>query len=230
MAIWSLMASPLILGNDLRNVSAASKAIILNPDAIAVDQDPLGQQGLRLSNSSSDPQQVWYRNLADGSVAVGLYNYAGTPQPPIPTTCPTWTHTTDGYYESCGGAAGNVGDFTALTPAQAQAACCTNAKCAGFSFGWDDAGKTVGSGYYKGNAMCGFEANAGYQGWYKPNQIPSSNGTAVDITVTFADINLFGSVEVYDIWARASVGTFTTSYTAPAVPYHGTAFLKLTPK
>lgn len=43
MAIWSISAAPLIMGNDLRNVSAASKAILLNAEAIAIDQDPLGQ-------------------------------------------------------------------------------------------------------------------------------------------------------------------------------------------
>ena len=58
--------------------------------------------------------------------------------------------------------------------------------------------------------------------------MPSTNGTAVDITIVFADVNLVGAVAVYDIWAQAPVGTFTGSYTAKAVPYHGTAFLRLT--
>jgi len=76
-AIWSLMAAPLIMGNDLRNVSDASLAILSNKAAIRVNQDPLGQMGLRLSTSSGDAQQIWARNLADGSVAVGLYNKLG---------------------------------------------------------------------------------------------------------------------------------------------------------
>lgn len=38
MAIWSIVAAPLIMGNDLRNVSADAKAILLNPEAIAIDQ------------------------------------------------------------------------------------------------------------------------------------------------------------------------------------------------
>jgi hypothetical protein len=33
---------------------------------------------------------------------------------------------------------------------------------------------------------------------------------------------------VRDIWGRQTLGTFTGSYTAKAVPYHGTAFLRLT--
>ena len=53
MAIWSISASPLIMGNDMRNVSAESLAILKNTDAIAVSQDPLGQMGIRLSNNTA---------------------------------------------------------------------------------------------------------------------------------------------------------------------------------
>lgn len=46
MAIWSIIASPLIMGNDMRNVSSASKAILFNKDAIAVNQVGQGRAGL----------------------------------------------------------------------------------------------------------------------------------------------------------------------------------------
>jgi len=101
MAIWSISASPLIMGNDMRNVSAASKAIIKNADAIKVSQDPLGQMGIRIT--ADLPQQVWARELANGDVAVALYNKAdglAPKQPPIPHgVCPKWTATKDGYCE-----------------------------------------------------------------------------------------------------------------------------------
>jgi len=227
MAIWSIVAAPLIMGNDMRNVSDASKAILFNADAIAVDQDPLGQMGLRLDNSSSAPQQRWWRTLANGDVAVGLYNKGGAPQPPIPgPPCTTWNHTFGGYFEACGGGAGNVGQFSGLTRAQAQDACCSNSACAGFSYE-PDANNVTGSGYYKGNAMCGFTQCSSCEGFDKPGQVPSPTGGAADITINFADVNLYGSVSVYDIWAQQTVGTFTTSYTAKAVPFHGTAFLRL---
>lgn len=45
MAIWPIIASPLIMGNDPRNVSADSKALLTNPEAIAVSQDPAGMMG-----------------------------------------------------------------------------------------------------------------------------------------------------------------------------------------
>jgi len=37
MAIWSIMASPLIMGNDLRNISSEFKELLLNKEVIAVD-------------------------------------------------------------------------------------------------------------------------------------------------------------------------------------------------
>ena len=43
--MWCMMASPLILGNDLRNMSEATRNILLNKEMIAIDQDPLGVQG-----------------------------------------------------------------------------------------------------------------------------------------------------------------------------------------
>ena len=45
--MWCMMASPLILGNDVRNMSDETKAILTNRDLIAIDQDKLGVQGLR---------------------------------------------------------------------------------------------------------------------------------------------------------------------------------------
>jgi len=75
MALWSILASPLIMGNDLRpgKVSDASKAILQNRDAIAVNQDPLGKMGLRLEETST-ATQTWFRELSNGDVAVALYN------------------------------------------------------------------------------------------------------------------------------------------------------------
>lgn len=222
MAIWAISASPLIMGNDMRSVPAASKAILLNKDAIAVSQDPMGAMGIRMTGDVG--QQVWARKLSGGDVAVALYNKGGASvQPPIPTgPCSSWTHTTDGYYEACGGGNGNVGTFSGLTVEQAQAACCKNPKCAGFSYN-----KAGGSGYYKGNAMCGLTKSAGYDGYTKPNQVLPSGGSPQDITVQFADIGLTGNVKVYDIWAQKDIGVKSTSYTASAVPFHGTAFLRL---
>jgi alpha-N-acetylgalactosaminidase len=48
MAIWSIMAAPLILSVDLRTISDWARAIILNENLIAINQDPLGIMGKRI--------------------------------------------------------------------------------------------------------------------------------------------------------------------------------------
>ena len=45
MAIWSILAGPLIMGNDLTQLVASHIPILLNPEAIAVNQDPMGVAG-----------------------------------------------------------------------------------------------------------------------------------------------------------------------------------------
>jgi len=56
-------------------VIPANLAILLNKEAIAVDQDPKGAQGHRVSAEGS--LEVWAKPLADGSIAVGLFSRAG---------------------------------------------------------------------------------------------------------------------------------------------------------
>ena len=72
MSLWSLLAAPLLAGNDLSKVSAADLAILTNKEVIAVDQDAKGVQGHRVAQEG--PLEVWARPLADGSYAVGLFN------------------------------------------------------------------------------------------------------------------------------------------------------------
>merc|ERR1740117_2674175 len=67
-----MFAAPLEVGADLRNTSKASASILRNPEVIAVDQDPLVRQARRVYNTNG--LQVWRKDLADGSVAVALYN------------------------------------------------------------------------------------------------------------------------------------------------------------
>jgi alpha-N-acetylgalactosaminidase len=82
MAMWSIMAAPLLMGNDLRNLDPEMKAILLADEVIAVDQDPLGKQGCRVFHAPCDPSgscgccagDVWMRELAGGDLAVVLWN------------------------------------------------------------------------------------------------------------------------------------------------------------
>ncbi|HTS25618.1 MAG TPA: glycoside hydrolase family 27 protein [Bryobacteraceae bacterium] len=71
MSLWALSAAPLLAGNDIRAMSAATKSILLNKEVIAVDQDGLGKQATPAKNGELE---VWVKPLADGSVAVGVVN------------------------------------------------------------------------------------------------------------------------------------------------------------
>ena len=70
-ALWCIMSSPLILGNDPRNMTIGEKAILLNKEAIAVNQDPT-EQGSRLK--SADKVEVWLKHLKDGKSALLFLN------------------------------------------------------------------------------------------------------------------------------------------------------------
>jgi alpha-galactosidase len=74
-SLWAMLAAPLLAGNDVRSMDEGTRAILTNRDVIAVDQDPLVLQGLPLLN---DPRVI-VKPLADGSVAVALFNPGAGP-------------------------------------------------------------------------------------------------------------------------------------------------------
>lgn len=73
-ALWCMMCAPLILGNDLRNISDDVLKIVKNPDLIAINQDALGVPAKRVVKGAVD---VLVKPLADGSVAVCAFNKGG---------------------------------------------------------------------------------------------------------------------------------------------------------
>jgi alpha-galactosidase len=76
-SMWAIFAAPLLAGNDVANMSADTKEILLNKDVIAIDQDPLGQQGRRVKKTGD--LEVWSKQLQDGGRAVALLNRGATP-------------------------------------------------------------------------------------------------------------------------------------------------------
>lgn len=72
MALWVILAAPLLAGNDLRTMSAETKDLLTNSEVIAVDQDAKGVQGHRVWQEG--PLEIWAKPLADGNHAVGLFN------------------------------------------------------------------------------------------------------------------------------------------------------------
>ena len=70
-SLWCMMNSPLILGNDIREMSDQVREIVTNKALIAINQDPLCKAAKRVHKSKVD---VLAKPLADGSVAVCFFN------------------------------------------------------------------------------------------------------------------------------------------------------------
>ncbi len=71
-SLWCILAAPLMAGNDLRTMKPEIRDILTNKEAIAVNQDPLGKQGMKVRDDGD--LEVWSKPLADGSRAVALLN------------------------------------------------------------------------------------------------------------------------------------------------------------
>jgi alpha-galactosidase len=71
-SMWCILAAPLMAGNDIRNMSPATREILTNKELIAVDQDALGVQGRRVRRDGD--LEVWSKQLSDGGRAVALLN------------------------------------------------------------------------------------------------------------------------------------------------------------
>jgi len=72
ITLWSLLASPLLIGCDLTRLDEFTTKLLTNDEVLEVNQDPLGRQARRASKDST--LEVWARELEDGSLAVGLFN------------------------------------------------------------------------------------------------------------------------------------------------------------
>jgi hypothetical protein len=74
MSLWAISGAPLIAGNNMVTMSAATAAILKNAEVIAIDQDPRGLQGVKVAEDSAG-LQVYGKVLAgSGRRAVLLLN------------------------------------------------------------------------------------------------------------------------------------------------------------
>jgi alpha-galactosidase len=72
MSLWSMLAAPLIAGNDLRTMTDETKSILMNTEILAIDQDSQFEPVTEVSHEGEI--EILLRPLSDGSVAVGLFN------------------------------------------------------------------------------------------------------------------------------------------------------------
>jgi len=71
-SMWCMIAAPLIAGNDLKNMSPQTLATLTNLDAIGINQDALGVQGLKYK--TEDGFETWLKPLNGGDWAVCFLN------------------------------------------------------------------------------------------------------------------------------------------------------------
>ncbi len=76
-SLWCMLAAPLMAGNDIRNMTDETKAILTNPQAIAINQDELGKQGFRVLKF--DNIDVWVKPLSNNEFAVCFLNRCDEP-------------------------------------------------------------------------------------------------------------------------------------------------------
>ncbi len=71
-SFWCLLAAPLMAGNDLRKMDDSIKGILLNKDAIAINQDVAGIQGSKVYDDGDF--EIWKKELDNGDIAVIYFN------------------------------------------------------------------------------------------------------------------------------------------------------------
>ena len=71
-SMWSMLAAPLMAGNDLRKMDKSTKEILTNGDVIAVNQDSLGQQATKFMDMGE--YEIWAKPLSNKEVAVCFMN------------------------------------------------------------------------------------------------------------------------------------------------------------
>ena len=200
MTIWSLMASPLIIAADLRTIKAEYRDILLNPEVIAIDQDSLGEMGLRLTPKAALGGEIWARNLSDGSMAMALFNRGDQVQ----AKCPNWNITKNGYHDD--GENLKCAQWDSLDDMKNE--CCQNPACYEFSASND--GKNPISGCLKPKAGedAPFVQTSGYDGWQRLDVPPPSED--MEISFELSDLGFpaseWDSAMLRDLWSRKDSG------------------------
>jgi hypothetical protein len=69
MSFWSMASAPLWIGGDIYFMDATARAILTNPEVIAVDQ-----AAVLPTQVAAGSAQIWKKPLPDGTQAVGVFN------------------------------------------------------------------------------------------------------------------------------------------------------------
>ena len=72
ITLWSLQAAPMLIGADMSQMDRFTADLLGNREVLEVNQDPLGRPAGRISGDGRT--EIWARPLADGTMAVGMFN------------------------------------------------------------------------------------------------------------------------------------------------------------
>ncbi|WP_405013904.1 RICIN domain-containing protein [Kitasatospora sp. NBC_01539] len=81
LGLWAIAGAPLLAGNDLRTMSAATRAALTNPELVAVDQDRRGLQGVKTAEDTAGLQVYGKVLTGTGRRAVLLLNRTAAAAP-----------------------------------------------------------------------------------------------------------------------------------------------------
>src|SRR4029079_11849862 len=70
--LWTLQAAPMMIGCNLGDLDQFTIDLLTNHEVLEVLNDPLGKSNGRVWKDGR--LEVWSRPLADGTLAVGLFN------------------------------------------------------------------------------------------------------------------------------------------------------------
>jgi alpha galactosidase A-like protein/alpha galactosidase C-like protein/alpha-galactosidase-like protein len=76
LSLWSLAASPLILGTDLTSLDPTDLDLLKNTEVVSVDQDAIDAKRI----ASSSTTQVFAKTESNGQAVVGLFNTGSSAQ------------------------------------------------------------------------------------------------------------------------------------------------------
>jgi alpha-galactosidase len=78
ITLWSLLSAPLLIGCPLDELDPFTLNLLTNDEVLAIDQDELGHQAAQ--KIVDGRRQIWVKELADGSHAIGVLNLASEAQ------------------------------------------------------------------------------------------------------------------------------------------------------
>jgi alpha-galactosidase len=74
ITLWSLLSAPLLIGCDMTRMDDFTRSLLTNDEVLAVNQDALGKPAGRIVEDVEHGGEIWARPLADGTMAVGIFN------------------------------------------------------------------------------------------------------------------------------------------------------------